>query len=426
MRNLKQLTDDRLSALSWDVEKGMRAIRASHCSEPLRIRRPMIAAVALVMALAAATALAVGLQVSRKVEVKRIAREAVMAQYGLDNKSVGMFSERAEEEGGVWTVTYSAWKPDEAGTYTVTVQKDGTAQVSWSLEGSADAWGQQEIAAYITQKDAAVHEMQLAEAAGAAPVIEAAPTPEPVSGALLTREKAIKVADEALRAQFGFQTAGLGEFDAVAKFDHMSGKWTVVYSAFGWHWHDGDLSQKAGEYHVELSDVNGQVLSARWTLEGVETGSFTRSTFGQAKAYDAQCMEWVAEIRAQFVQAYAAVEMSKWPVSVEEKARLDSLMIAAGFDAEKFNHVTPDKGDIGFAAALELAAQTLEREYGVSRAIFDASTFGYADLTQEKTHRQWYFWVQNHDIQMGWQMTIDAQTGEILDLSQESFAAGNG
>ena len=29
-------------------------------------------------------------------------------------------------------------------------------------------------------------------------------------------------------------------------------------------------------------------------------------------------------------------------------------------------------------------------------------------------------------IQMGWQMTIDAQTGEILDLSQESFAAGNG
>lgn len=73
-----------------------------------------------------------------------------------------------------------------------------------------------------------------------------------------------------------------------------------------------------------------------------------------------------------------------------------------------------------------LPAQTLESEYGVSRAIFDASNFGYADLTQEKTHRQWYFWVQNHDIQMGWQMTIDAQTGEILDLSQESFAAGNG
>ena len=58
------------------------------------------------------------------------------------------------------------------------------------------------------------------------------------------------VADEALRAQLGFQTAGLGEFDAAATFDHMSGKWTVVYSAFGWHWHDGYLSQKAGEYHV--------------------------------------------------------------------------------------------------------------------------------------------------------------------------------
>ena len=426
MRNLKQLTDERLSALSWDVEKGMRAIRASRCTQPLHIRRRMIAAVALVMALAAATALAVGLQVSRKVEVKRIAREAVMAQYGLDSKSVGMFSERAEEEGGVWTVTYSAWKPDEAGTYTVTVQKDGTAQVSWSLEGKTDAWGQKEIAAYIAQKDAAVHEMQLAEAAAEAPVIEVAPTPEPVLGAVLTREKAVEMADEALRAQFGFQTAGLGEFDAVAKFDRTTGKWTVVYSAFGWHWHDGYLIQKAGEYHVELSDADGQVLSARWTLEGIEKGSFTRDTFGRAKVYNAQCMEWVAEIRAQFVQAYTAVETSKWPVSVEEKARLDGLMIAAGFDAEKFNHVTPGKDDIGFEAALELAAQTLEREYGVSRAIFDESSFGYADLTQKKTHRQWYFWVQNHDIQMGWQMTIDAQTGEILDLSQETFAAGNG
>ena len=47
-------------------------------------------------------------------------------------------------------------------------------------------------------------------------------------------------------------------------------------------------------------------------------------------------------------------------------------------------------------------------------------------LTQEENHRQWYFWIQHHEQQMGWQVTLDAQTGEILDLLQESFAGGNG
>ena len=112
--------------------------------------------------------------------------------------------------------------------------------------------------------------------------------------------------------------------------------------------------------------------------------------------------------------------------SVEEMARLDGLMISAGFDPQTYNHVLPGEKDLSLEEALLLAAQALENNYGVKREAIDESSFAYTDLTQEATHRQWYFWIQNHELQMGWQITLDAQTGEILDLLQESFAGGNG
>ena len=114
------------------------------------------------------------------------------------------------------------------------------------------------------------------------------------------------------------------------------------------------------------------------------------------------------------------------PVPVEELARLDGLMISAGFDPHKYNHTVPGENDLSLESAIDIAAQALEANYGVTRDTIDQSSFAYTDLTQEENHRQWYFWIQHHEQQMGWQVTLDAQTGEILDLLQESFAGGNG
>lgn len=401
----------------------MRRLRMNQ-QQTRSVRRPAIAAVAMLMVLLTASALAVGLKVSRQVEVKRIAREAVMQQYGLDGKALGMFSEHAEEKNGVWEVRYGTWKPEQAGEYLVTIHPDGTAEASWTLEDVEGAWGQAEIAAYIQRKDAAVQKQIEAERLAGVATAEPRPTPVPVQGAKLSHEQAIEKANEAMKATFGFGNAGLNEFDA--ECDWANGVWMVSYSAGGWHWKDGRLAVKAGRYAVEIDDASGDCLSAVWSLEGRDSGAYTRETFGKALAYDARCMEWVAEIRTQFEAAYTAVETSRWPVSVEEMARLDGLMIAAGFDAAKYNHVLPGKDDLSLEEALALTAQILESEYGVSREAFEQSSFAYTDLTQEKTHRQWYFWVQNHELQMGWQVTMNAETGEILDMIQESFAAGNG
>ena len=388
------------------------------------IPRRAVAVLAVLMVLATATALAVGLSYSRQVEVKRIAREAVMQTYGLDGETIALFAEHAEEKNGAWTVTYRTELRHPMGEYTVTVQPDGSAKAVWSLEGETDAWGQAEIAAYIREKNGIVLEQMQAEASAGAATAEPRPTPAPVPGATLTHEQARAAADEALKNAYGFDDDGLKEFDA--EMDFAGGVWQVHYSAGGWHWKDGYLKDKAGTYLAEIEDASGKVLRTQWSLEGVDPNSYTRETFGKAQAYNAQCMTWVHEIRTQFEAAYTAVEASRWPVSVEEMARLDSLMIGAGFDPQKYNHVLPGEKDLSLEEALHLAAQALENNYGVKREVMDESSFAYTDLTQEATHRQWYFWIQNHELQMGWQITLDAQTGEILDLLQESFAGGNG
>jgi len=388
------------------------------------IRRSLIAAVALLMVLVTTAALAVGLKRSKQVEVKSIARQVLMKEYGLDQQSIAMFSENAEEKNGVWKVTYGAWNPERAGEYTVVVKPDGGTETSWSLENQ-NGWTQKEIAEYIRQKNEKVLADIAKETVEGIPTAEPMPVPTESAGTRLNRQQVIEIADEAMKQQYHFQEKGLAEFDAGIN-DFEDGIWQVEYMANGWHWKDGYLSEKAGSYLVKISDETGEVTEIRWNIMAEDPNTYTRETFGKAKAYDAQCMEWVAEIRAEFVKAYTAAETSRWPVPVEEMARLDSLMIAAGFDPDQYNHVVPGEKDLSLEAALEIAAQALQNEYGVSRETVDKASYAYTDLTQEEEHRQWYFWIQDHAIQMGWQITLDAQTGEILDMSQEAFAAGNG
>ena len=388
------------------------------------VRRPLIAAVALLMVLVTATALAVGIRMSRQVEIKSIAREAVMKNYGLDQQSIAMFAEHAVENGGVWTVTYGTWKPYDAGEYTVVIAPDGRTETTWSMENVDGAWGQEEIAAYIQQKNEKVHQQIALEAAMGIQTAEPVPSPTPVPGAKMTHQQAVNAANEALKQQYRFQDKGLAEFKANAGFEN--GVWHVKYQANGWHWKDGYLSEKTGSYLVKIDDASGKTTEVQWNIAAEDPNTYTRETFGKAKVYDAQCMEWVAEIHTQFKDAYTAAETSRWPVPVEEMARLDGLMISAGFDPAKYNHILPGENDLTLEEALDLAAKALKDTYGISREIIDECNYAYTDFTQEKTHRQWYFWIQSNELQMGWQVTLNAETGEILDMVQEAFAAGNG
>lgn len=409
MRTFEQIANERLKALTWDTTAGMRKLRDRGRGGAARVRRPAMAALALLLTLMAATALAVGLQMSRRVEIKRIARQCVMDTYGLDEKTITMFGEQAEEANGAWTVTYAYAHPnDPAGVYTVTVDKDGTARAAWSLDGQADTWGQHEIAAEMARKEREYQVIREREQA-LQPLPSTEPRPEDEA-----REQAIRQAADILRERYGITETGMAALIADgARLE--PDVWTVVFTGTP-AWPEGD--ERFGTYIVRLNAEDGACLDVKWSLEGAEAGA---ETVAQAQVYDARCLEQVGE--------YALVRKDigeEWPFSPEHHAQLDAMMIAMGFDPAKYNHVAPEAGDIPLDKAKELAYQAIHSEFGVSRASYEGSVFAYADLTQEAGSRQWYFWIQNQAELASWTVYLDAQTGEILDLFNESLAAGNG
>lgn len=408
MRTFEQIANERLKALTWDTTAGMRELRARKKAGAARVRRPAMAALALLLTLMAATALAVGLQMSRRVEIKRIARQCVMDTYGLDEKTLTMFNEHAEEANGVWTVTYHYWTPDQGGVYTVTVDKDGTALAAWSLEGVEGAWGRTEIAEEMARKKRELEEMETR--AALVPALDRA-------ASSLTEGEAFEKADTVMRQRYGMTSKALSALARLGRYE--GGVWRVEYVCSFWP----EGPDKIGTYTICLSDANGSCLSAEWSLEGIPSGASTRETLARAQAYDAQCLEWVAE----YVERYNEIEQSgEWPVSPEHQAELDGLMIAMGFDSARYNHVAPGTGDLPLTEARELAYQAIHSEFGVSRESYESSVFAYADLTQEPDGRRWYFWIQNAGELTSWTVYVDAQTGEILDIFNESLAAGNG
>lgn len=408
MRTFEQIANERLKTLTWDTTAGMRKLREREKGGAARVRRPAMAALALLLALAAATALAAGLQISRRVEAKRVARQCVMDTYGLDEETITMFNEHAEEANGVWTVTYHYWAPDQGGVYTVTVDRDGTARASWSLDGQAGAWGQDEIAAEMARKEREYQQIRERERA-----LQPMPSPEPQAEDE-ARAQAIRWAAGILRERYGITETGMAALMAEGARLEL-GDWTVTFIGTP-VWPEG--MERFGTYIVRLSAGDGSCLGAEWSLEGAETGA---ETVAQAMAYDARCLERVGE----YALAREAIG-EEWPVSPEHQARLDAMMIDMGFDPARYNHVAPEAGDIPLDKAKELAYQAIHSEFGVSRENYEASVFAYADLTQEPDGRQWYFWIQSQAELTSWTVLIDAQTGEILDLFNESLAAGNG
>ena len=183
-----------------------------------------------------------------------------------------------------------------------------------------------------------------------------------------------------------------------------------------------------GNYVVTISDETGAAMRADWSLAGQETATYTAQTWGQAKAFDAEMLPWAVDL----VNICAPLligedgDLAGMPTGVEDNAAYDQAFRDAGFDATRYSHVLPEAGDIPYEEAVEIVAQVLYEECGVSREVFDASGFAYADLTQEEERREWYFWVQNAEEQCGWTVVFDAQTGEVLYVDSDPFANSNG
>ncbi len=465
MKTFRQLVDERLETVTMrnQADEVMRAIRlgAKPDAPAHRLRGPAVAAIALLIVVATATALAVGLNYSRQYTVGRAAKQAVMDKYGLDSRAIEMFQTEKKEKDGVWTVTFTHWAEERAGVYTVTVSPDGETEASWSFDdvdpalyadGSLDAsiWGAGQVKADMdareAQNRAAMEAEETALETAEAPV-EPLPTPAHVNGvrimsvdggemadARLSGKEIVKAANDALMERFGISEKGLRLFSVAVNYEPETGRWTASYetdpfqSEGGWQeLYEGRL----GEYTLVIADTDGSVLSAEWSLAGVDEKAYTAETWGQAAAYGGQVLDWVADLldaRTPIVAKYNQDEaLMHEPVSVEDNAALDQMMLDAGFPMEPhYKHVLPQEGDLSLEEAKELFYQALSEECGVTREAFEEGVYAYADLTREGDHREWYFWLQNAREQMSWSVRVNAETGEIIDLWIDPLAAGNG
>lgn len=451
-----------------------------------KVKRKLTASLvlAMVLVLLAAVALAWGLSYSPDVTITRDARSAVMEKYGLSRDAMDMFYVKVAHGDQGTTIRFAA--PEELaenfapmGIYTVEIARDGSTTVQWShddvdpatwADGSLDdeVWGEKQILAYRAKRD---RENRLMMGRGSSNeafineiVAETEAPPLPQQGKL-TEEQVLGIAKTAMKETFGFSDETLTLFDGYAGFGEteeqalgvvvtsMQGRFSLydealmLFDAYpsvskqgGDAWvvvhHPTNMAKSVlmmtienaplGDYAVTISDETGGVLQARWSLKGKDEKTYTKHTWGQANAYSAKTLPWVLELVNTCAPLIQKGEASGVTLSVEDKAAHDQAFRDAGFDETRYNHVLPQAGDIPYAKAVEIAAQVLSEECGVSRAVFDASGFAYADLLQEKDHREWYFWVQNMEEQCGWTVVFDAETGEILLVGADPFANSNG
>ena len=462
-----------------------------------KVKKKMTTGLILAMALVllAAVALAWGLTYSPDVATTKVAREAVMKQYGLSQKAMDMLWAKVDRTGGETTVSFAPFEElvdlaEKAGVYTAVVSKNGNVVASWShddvdpalwADGSLDApaWGNEQILKYRAQRDAKNRADGAAADAGTSELEnqdwdsdtpKVTPTPMPSMEA--TDATAVAAANAAMIQSFGFTEETLMLFETVASrgdteaealaaakesmredlsidkfapyadefkpllnaYPPLSGKegavWVVCYQpspAVNQILYAKGYSP-LGVYVMSFLEETGEVLHKAWSLEGKETGTYTPQTWGQADAYDASMLPWVLDFLKICwpIEEAAEAEQLSGSWSVEEKAAFDQTFRDAGFDKAQYNHVLPTEKDIPYEKAVEIVAQVLEEECGVSREVFDASVFAYADLTQEPERREWYFWVQNAEEQCGWTVELNAETGEIYKVLSDPFANGNG
>lgn len=441
---------------------------------------------AMTMVLLAAMALAWGLRYSPDVTAARTARNAVMEQYGLSRDAMDMFFAEVEESGQKTIIRFAAPDADtqsyaRMGVYTAQLAKDGTVSVQWTHDDvdpaiwtgdslDAVAWGDEQILAYRAKRDAENRaNSERVYVSGDSGENDIMVTSAPPRQGKLTEAQALDIAAAAMKKIFGFTEetltlfegfAGLGENERKALVDtgmtreeqfslfdeakaffaaykgpegQQGDVWVVVYHPgfnprviLPMHEWEGE-GDTMGDYVLTISDETGAVLHAAWSLADEQNEkTYTESTWGQARVYSADMLPWVLDLINVCQPLREKGEVLGASLGVEDSAAYDQAFRDAGFDAEKYNHVLPEEGDIPYAQAVEMVAQVLQEECGVSREVFDESAFAYADLTQEKNGREWYFWVQNTQEQCGWTVVFDAKTGEIRLVVTDPFAHSNG
>ena len=447
--DIKKSLDSALSGVDWYGEDQV----LSRIRPKARVSRMRLAFVACLLVLAiGGTALAVGLSWTERYSDIRRAREAVAAKYGLTGDMLDLFSEKASEDGQSVILSYMPGDDNgRAGYYTFNVA-DGS--VVWSHDGeeidesgSLDAavWGSAQLKTRFEHGGANMEErfnaerlVNQADLSGSyyslRPAIQETDVSDlPESVLDWTRFNAIQAARKALIDQRGFNdysftlfdvrsTQGTGEDEPV---------WTVRFISAtermsGTEAMDAWMRGKLGDYTVTF-DKDGNA-ECTWSKEGVDENTYTRSTFGAAKAFSSGMFGWIQEV----TDATDAIEKKYTSYSA---LMTDELSVA---DAAAYAHIMQDAGVPAYAdplypedvkltdqQALEIVRQLLKDEYGCTDEAVAAADIRMQLIRrgEERLYRMQIFIAQT-DWWDDFHIDVDADTGAIDDFWHDTPVSG--
>lgn len=386
------------------------------------------------------TALAVGLNQSARHTATLQAREAVMEAYGLTSETIGMLFEHTEQGQDGYTVVYSPIKyGNQIGEYTVHVDKDGNAKVSWSHDGvdmdsldiGSPAWGQAQLLEIMeiesqhnewrgdtkemTEEELAATRLQrqaerdsiladMREKGVEVGIISVAPKEGD-----LTEEEAVQAAKDAAMATYGMEESFFDDHEVFISLYQNDNDAEAFYRVqLVQDLPDVDYVERS-QFFIELGATSREVRVCSWDIKP-ENRTLPQ---GPLDGYD--------EAVRSFIEKGAFATLTP-----EEKADVAQRMAAAGFAdlLPHSNYAAPTADDLPQADAIAAADKAMTDTYGFTPktlSLFAHSTavvetegkrLWTVDYVPELKERdKWLF-----EEPMGtYTVSVDAQTGELAE-----------
>lgn len=393
-------------------------------SEPVKIKRFSVVALAifLVLALACSAFAAVMLTRSPAYDAAKAARAMMQAQYGLSQASLGVFDERITETNDGWIVEYLPLEyASYLGAYRITLPMDAasTATISWShddkIASRAGVWGEEQIAEHM--RVISIHqEMQRQMGAEKGPqlnwsiadyasidtiLLENPAYQEAMELHLLPgaddvpEPEAIALMKDFLTQAYGVTGDVLASYTPHITFSKMPGAETPHYMLMLYKEPPAENMPITDAYYVEMASPSAEIRGHR--RESNPEATFPESDdFNNAPAIDS----WM------------------------DVAIYQTQMREAGHDRDVYRAGIPGEDAVPFERALEIAKAALLDEYGVDATTFSLLGVAPTFVVSDPEHPVWEFSIFSVESDDSYQIILDGMTGDVL--TNVYYFVGNG
>ncbi len=424
-------------AFERDTAALLQALANSMEEKPMK-KKWLTAAVvtALLVALLAATALAIGLLQSARYSALKRARDTLMEKYGLSQSALAAFEEAAEEDGDALLVTYEPIKfeTEAMGRYSAKVTGD-KAEVTWTHDGTdpsvyesgaldAPVWGTKQIEATLEiewEYTAALRELTKIEDSDAriekirelqanAPAVLGLVIPQ--ASVTVPTEKAVEIAREDVTRVFGIPKEEVDALHVTTELFQNQNEQSPTYTVF-LTYDKVILGVPMSGFMVRVDGLTGE---ATWNFWMIEPEDRTLPD-GPLDSYEKAVQKFIEE------GAFDLCDPAK-------KADIGTRIIQAGFGdlLPHADYAVPPKDGVSEAEAVAAANRHMAEHFGVTETSLAFFKTSVSFIAGERPH-----WAINYIADDGedfmmyydkfgeYSVHVDGKTAEIIE-SAWSFA----